>query len=54
MILLGANTSGQSRPGRNGNKGKLHIPQSSKTWASPSDSLISYRGHSLEDGLTPL
>ena len=43
----GATTSGQSGPGIDGNEGILHIPQSSKTRASPSDCLVSCLGHSL-------
>ena len=39
---------GQSGPGSNGNKGVLHIPQSSSiTGTSPSDCLVSYSEHSL-------
>ena len=38
----------QSGPGTNDNEGVLHITQSSKTEASPSDCLESYLGHSLE------
>ena len=46
--LSGATTSGLSGPGSDGNEGVLRIPQSSSiTWASPSDCLISYPGHSL-------
>ena len=37
----------QSRPGNNYNKEVLHIPQSSRTEASPSDGLVSYPRHSL-------
>ena len=38
----------QSKPGSNGNKGVLCILQSSSiTKASPSDSLVTYLGHSL-------
>ena len=40
-------TPGQSGQGSNGKEGVLHIPQSSKAIASPSDSPISYVGHSL-------
>ena len=48
ITLSGATTPGQSGPGSNGNKGVLHIPQSSSsTGASPSDCLVSYPGHSL-------
>ena len=46
---------GQSGPGSNGNEGVLRIPQSSSTaGTSPSDCLVSYPGHSLGWGLTPL
>ena len=46
--LSGATTSGQSGPRSNGNEGVLFISQSSSiTWASPSDCLVSYLGHSL-------
>ena len=46
--LSGAITLGQSGPGSNGNKGVLHIPQSSSiTRVSPSDCLVSCPGHSL-------
>ena len=47
-ILSGATTPGQSGPGSNGNKEGLCFPQSSSiTGTSPSDSLVSYPGHSL-------
>ena len=54
--ISGATTPGQSGPGSNGNKGVLHILQSSSIiGTSPSDCLVSYRGHSLRGGgLTPL
>ena len=46
---------GQSGPGSDGNEGVLRIPQSSSTAeTSPSDCLVSYPGHSLGGGLTPL
>ena len=49
--LSGATTSGQSRPGSNGNEGVLHIPQSSSiTGTSPLDCLVSYPGHSFVGG----
>ena len=45
---IGASTRGKSGPGSNTNKGILHIPQSpSITGTSPSDCLVSYRGHLL-------
>ena len=42
-----ATTWGHSGPGSDGNEGVLHIPQI--TGASPSDCLVPYPGHSLED-----
>ena len=46
--LSGATTPDQSRSGSDGNEGGLRIPQrSSITGTSPSDSLVSYPGHSL-------
>ena len=46
--LSGATTPSQCGPGRYGNKGVFHIPQSSSiTGASPSDCLVSYQRHSL-------
>ena len=48
--LSGATTADQRRPGSDGNEGVLHIPQSSNiSGASPSDCLLSYSGHSLEE-----
>ena len=47
--LTNTTTPGQNRPGSNDVHGMLHIPQSSKTGASPSDNLMSYPGHSLEE-----
>ena len=35
--LSGATTPGQSGPGSHDIEGVLHIPQSSRTWASSSD-----------------
>ena len=52
-FLPGANTLGQSKPGTNGNEGVLHIPQSSKAGALPSDSLMSYSEHLLEGESCP-
>ena len=50
MILSGATTPGQSGPGSDGNKEVLYIPQTfSITGAFPSDCLLSYIGHSLEE-----
>ena len=52
--LSGASNLGKSGPGSDGNE-VLHIPQSSSiTGASPSDCLMSYLGHLLGRGLTPL
>ena len=53
-ILSGATTPGQSGPASNDYESLLHIPQSSQTEASPSDCLVSYPGHLLGRGLTPL
>ena len=48
-------TLGQSGPGSDGNKDVLCILQSSSiTGTSPSDCFVSYPGHSLVGGLTPL
>ena len=48
--LSGAITPGQSGPGSDGNKGVLRISQSTGvTGASPSDCLVTYPGHSLEE-----
>ena len=48
--LIGATTLGQSGPGKDDNGGVLHIPQSSSiNGASPSDYLVSYTGHLLEE-----
>ena len=40
--LSGAKTLCQNGPGSNDSEGVLHIPQSSKTGASPSNSLVLY------------
>ncbi len=46
--LSGTATDGQSEPGSEGNKGVLHILQSSSiTGVAPSDFLVSYPEHSL-------
>ena len=51
--LSGTTTLGQSEPESSGNKGMLHIPQSSSiTGTSPSDCLVSYL-IGEERGLTP-
>ena len=45
-----ATTLGQSGPGNDGNEGILYIPKSSCiTEALPSDCLVSYPGHSLNE-----
>ena len=49
--LSGATTLCLSEPGSNGNEEVLHIPQSSRAGASPSDGLVSYPGHLLGGGL---
>ena len=55
LAVSGAITLGQSEPGSNGNEGVFLIPQSpSITGTSLSDSLVSYPGHSMIGGLTPL
>ena len=49
-----ANTQGQSGTRSDANKGVLRIPQSSSiTGTSPSDCLVSYTGHSLEEYYPP-
>ena len=48
--LTGTTTLGLSRPGSNDNEGYYTFPQSSRTEASPSDSLVIYPGHSLGMG----
>ena len=48
--LSDATTSGQVRPGSEGNEGVLRIPQSSSiTCASPSDCLALYPGYLLKE-----
>ena len=48
--LSGATTPDYSEPRSDGNEGVLGILQSSSiTWASLSDCLVSYPGHSLEE-----
>ena len=48
--LSAANRAGQSGTGSDGNEGVLRIPQSSSnTGSSPSDCLVSYQRHSLEE-----
>ena len=48
--LTGTTTPRQSGPESNDNEGVLHIPQSSRTEVSPSDSFVSYPGHSWWGG----
>ena len=45
--LTGTSTPGQSGLRRNSNEKVLHVPQNSRTGASPSDGLVSYPGHLL-------
>ena len=47
--LTCTSTPGQSKPGSNSNEGVLHILQSSRTGASPSNSLISYPGYLVQE-----
>ena len=47
MTVTVTTTPGQSKPGSNAYKEVLHLPQSSRTLAPPSDHLISCLGHSL-------
>ena len=48
--LSGAASPAQSGPGSDGNETVLYIPQSSSiTGDSPSDCLVSYPGHLLEE-----
>ena len=51
--MTGTTKLGQSGHGSNGNEEVLHIPQSCRTEASPSDSLLSYPGHLLEERFYP-
>ena len=53
-MLSDASTLGQSRSGRNGNEGVLHIPQISKAGVLLSNGLMSYSRHSFEGGVLPL
>ena len=54
MTLSGAIAPGQNGPGSDGNDGVLCILQSSNvTGTSPSDCLVSYPGHWLEEGSYP-
>ena len=50
MTQSDAPTPGQCEPGSNGNEEVFHARQNSSiTEASPSDFLVSYQGHSLEE-----
>ena len=49
MNLSGATILDQCGPGSNSNKEIFHIAQASRTGASPSDCLVSYPGHLLEE-----
>ena len=51
--LLSVTAPGQSEAGGNGNKGILHIPQSSRTGASLSNDLMLYLGHMLRGRVLP-
>ena len=51
--LSDATTLRKSGSGSNGNERVLYIHQSSKTGASPADSLVSYPWSSLEGALLP-
>ena len=42
LTLTGTTILGLSETGRNGNEGVLHIPQSSRIGASPSDGFVLY------------
>ena len=51
----GATNPNQSEHGSSDNKEVFHIPQRYRTWASPTNDLMSYLGHTLvEGGLNPL
>ena len=52
--ISGATSPVQSGPGSNGYEGVLHISQSFRTEASPSDCFVSYPGHSRGGGILPL
>ena len=51
-ILTATTTPSKSGLGSNGNERVLHILESSRTGASPSDDLVSYPGHSFKVGFT--
>ena len=52
-MLPGATPPSQRELGSNGNEEVLHIPQISKTGASPSDCLMSFPENSLEGSYSP-
>ena len=52
--LSGTTTPVQSGPGRNGSEGVLHVSQSSLIRSSPSDCLIPYPEHSLDESYLSL
>ena len=49
MTLSDTTNPDHSEPRSKGNEGVFYIPYSSRIWASPSDGLMSYPGHSLEE-----
>ena len=49
-ILTGPTPAIHSGPGNNGNEGILHIAPCSRTGTTPSDGLVSYLIHSLDEG----
>ena len=54
VIQIATIIPGQCGPGGNSGEDVLYIPQSSRNRASPLDGLVTYAGHSLQGGLTPL
>ena len=53
-ILTDTTTPGQSGPGSNDKERVLHISQSSRTWATPSDAVSCHTQDTSCSGLTPL
>ena len=51
--LTGSTAPSLGEPESNGNEGVFYTLKSSRTGASPSDSFVSYTGHSLEWGFYP-
>ena len=49
--LTGTTTLSQREPGSNSNEKVFHIPKSFKTKASPTDCLVSYPRHLLQEVL---